>query len=272
MRRLGGSLVLLLVSAAGAVAQQVQLELRPRVGDTLRMRMDQVTEMSEMRQGAFTKPVVTTLTMFSRAIVESSAPASTLILAVTDSVDMIATDAHARALAREAQRQLEGRRMRLRLSPDGTVAVAAEERDVPREVSDLVSVMPASFPRGLVAVGDTWLREMPIPPSASFGVPLGGIVRATFRLDSIVAGGHLAYVSMRGTLQDAAASAANQATLSGSVSGSMVVDRKRGWLSESRFVVQMRATIAAATAAKKSAPVQFRMKITQHMRVSDVKR
>jgi hypothetical protein len=187
-------------------------------------------------------------------------------------VDVSSTDAHARTLARETQRQLEGRRLRLRLSPDGTVGVADHERDVPREVTDLVSVMPASFPRGLVAVGDTWMREMPIPPSASFGVPLGGIVRATFRLDSLGSGSDKAYVSMRGTLQDVAASAANQPTLSGSVSGTVVVNRRRGWLSESRFVVQMRATIPAASTVQGSAPMQFRMKITQHMLVSDGRR
>jgi hypothetical protein len=43
----------------------------------------------------------------------------------------------------------------------------------------------------------------------------------------------------------------------------MVVDRKRGWLAESRFTVQMRATVAAAG----TAPMQFRMRITQHMRM-----
>jgi hypothetical protein len=52
----------------------------------------------------------------------------------------------------------------------------------------------------------------------------------------------------------------------GSVTGNMIVDRLRGWLSESRFLVEMKATVAALSAAAQ-APMQFRLKITQHMRV-----
>jgi hypothetical protein len=262
----GRSLVLIAALAANAGAQRVQLELRPRAGDTLRMRLDQTTEMSGSRQGASTKAVVTTMRMFSRAIVESSTPTSAIIVAITDSIDVTSSDEHGRSLARDAQRQLEGRRLRLRLSPDGTVGVADQATTVPREVSEMISVMPASFPRTTVAIGDTWTREMPIPPSPSMGVPLGGIVRAMFRLDSLAESDDIAYVSMRGTMLDAAASAANQPTLVGSVNGSMVVDRKRGWLSESRFLVQLRATIAS-TSNVNPLPMQFRMKITQHMRV-----
>src|SRR5687767_3576461 len=124
MSRLGWSLALFVVAASEGHAQRVVLELRPRFGDTVRMRFDQTTEMSGTRKGVATKAVVTTLRMFSRAIVESSSPASALILAITDSVDVSTTDERARPLASETQRQLAGRQMRLRLSPDGTVGVA----------------------------------------------------------------------------------------------------------------------------------------------------
>jgi len=53
------------------------------------------------------------------------------------------------------------------------------------------------------------------------------------------------------------------------VSGSMVVNRRRGWLSESRFVVQMLSTIMSADTKGKSQPVQLRLRISQHMRVAD---
>jgi hypothetical protein len=272
MTRARFSLALLVLLAASARAQRMQLELRPKLGDTLRMRLDQVTEMSGTRKGVSTKLVVTTLRMFSRAIVEASAATSALILAVTDSVDVSSSDEHARALGREVVRQLEGRQMRLRLSPDGTVGVAEKSTEVPREVREIVSVMPASFPREPVSVGDTWVREMPIAPATSLGVPVAGIVRATFRLDSVIRGGNVAYVSMQGTMeqQPAPASPAPSA-LSGSVNGSMVIDRRRGWLSESRFLVQMRSIVVGKTAAgaASAAPMQFRMKITQHMRVFD---
>jgi hypothetical protein len=248
----------------------MQLELRPRVGDTLRMRLDQVTEMSGTRKGGgpAMKQVVTTLRMFSRAIVESSAPAAAVILAVTDSVDVTTNDERTRTLAQQTRRQLEGRQMRLRLSPDGTVAVADQTTSVPREVNELVSVMPASFPRAPVAVGDTWVREMPIPPVTSLSLATGGVVRVSFRLDSVSRGADVAYVSMRGALQPQLTPASADPALSGSVSGSMVINRRRGWLSESRFLVQLRTTVTPRDAAA-GVPTQVRVKITQHMRVFD---
>ena len=152
-------LALLLVLAANGRAQRTQLELRPKLNDTLRMRLDQVTEMSGARKGAAGRQVVTTMRMFSRAIVENSMPAAAIILAVTDSVDVTSSDERAQTLAANTEKQLRGRQMRLRLAPDGTVSVADHPSDVPKEVNDLVSVMPASFPRDPVAVGETWARR-----------------------------------------------------------------------------------------------------------------
>jgi len=265
------SVVMLLAMASRADAQtsMVLLELRPREGDTVRMRLDQTTEMIGARRGSSARQVVTTLTMFSRAIVEGTLPASALITAITDSVDLVSNDEHARALAREAQRQLEGRQMRLRLSPDGTVAVADQQTTVPREVTDLVSVMPASFPREMIAVGATWERAMPIPPNPAFGIGVGWLVRSTFRLDSLTENGNYAFVSMRGAMEDASRGARSLQPLEGSVVGRLIVNRQRGWLAESRFQVDMLTTIAVGDADGKTAPMQFRMRITQHMRVFD---
>jgi hypothetical protein len=109
---------------------------------------------------------------------------------------------------------------------------------------------------------------MPIASGASFGLPVGGVVRATFRLDSLSRNGDNAYVSMRGTLEQQPAVMGAESSLSGSVNGAMVVNRRRGWLSESRFLVEMLTTVASRSAAPR-APMQFRMKITQHMRVFD---
>ena len=257
-----------LLSAGPADAQRIVLELKPRVGDTLRMRLDQTTEMSGGRRGAPPKMVVTTMHMFSRAIVESSTPTHALILAITDSVNVSSTDERAKPMSSDALRQLAGSQMRLKLNRDGTVGVADAQARLSKEVSDLISIMPASFPKGSVAVGDTWLREMPIPPSASMGVPLGGLVKAAFRLDSLSGDGQVAYLSMRGSMHPLAEAVAvsDPSALVGSVTGNMIVDRLRGWLSESRFLVEMKATVAALGAAAQ-APMQFRLKITQHMRV-----
>lgn len=249
-----------------AAAQRVVLELRPHFGDTVRIRLDQTSEVTGSRpdRNAAPRQMSTTLTMFSRAIVESSSPAGAMILAITDSVSVNSTDPKALPIVQGMKAQLEGKQMRLKLSPDGTVNIIDPLTKVPKEVTDLVAGMPASFPRGSVALGDTWLREMAIPPSASLGVPLGGVVKAAIRLDSVTADN--AYLSLRGNVvQSGTPAASDQGALAGTVSGSMIVDRRRGWLSESRFLVQMRATVALTG----TVPMDFRVKISQHMKVVD---
>lgn len=247
-------------------ADRIVLELRPRAGDTLRLRLDQTTEMSGIRRSGATRVMSTTLRMYSRAIVESTTAASATILALTDSVVVTGSDDRARALAAETERQLAGKQMRVRMAPDGTVSIAEPQPSISRELNDLVSIMPASFPRGSVAVGDTWLREMPIPPSTGMGVPLGGMVKAAFKLDSVTADGNVAYLTMKGTMHplSAAIASSDPRALVGSVNGSMIVDRRRGWLSESRFLIETRATLPTVGTGT---PMQFRLRITQHMQV-----
>ncbi|MEK7401521.1 MAG: hypothetical protein AABZ80_04075 [Gemmatimonadota bacterium] len=265
MSQLSRSLLLSAIVVGNAGAQKVLLELRPRVGDTLRMQLQQVTEMSSSAAGA---PITTTLRMFSRAIVESAAPIASLILAVTDSVDVTSSDVNARALGAQAEQELEGRQMRLRLWPDGTVTLNDGAGSVPRDVSDLVSVMPASFPSKPVAVGESWVREMPVPSGESLGIPGGSVMRARFRLDSTAAQGDLAYVTMTGTLVPTAKPAGEAVT--GSVSGTMVVNRRRGWLSESHFLLLLKSTVAQKD--KANAALRFSVKVTQSMKVLSLPR
>lgn len=266
MRPLVTALLLLAATAGSAHAQRVVLELRPRFGDTVWIRLDQSTEVSTTRKGVSSRPVVTTLSMFSRAIVEVSTAASTMILAITDSVDVASNDRSAAAGASETERQLAGRRMRLKLLPDGTVSVADDDGNVPRHVNEMVALMPAAFPRGSVTIGDTWLREMPIPPASSPGTPL--VVRAAFRLDSVSTDYDIAYLSMRGTVQERGAGPASTG-VNGSVSGSMTVDRRRGWLSASRFSIQLKTLVPSSVANEP--PIQHLMKVSQQMRVIDTR-
>jgi hypothetical protein len=261
MRSLVATLLVLGVTTS-ADAQRVVLELRPRFGDTVWIRLDQSTEVSISRRGVMSRPTVTTLSMFSRAIVEVSTAASAMILAITDSVDVSSNDKAASAGASETERQLAGRQMRLRLQPDGTVSVVDDEANVPKQVNEMVSLMPASFPRGSVTIGDTWLREMPIPDAGS-GKPM--VVKTAIRLDSVSTDYEIAYLSLRGSVQ--ATSQVTQSEVSGSVSGSMTVDRRRGWLSASRFSIQLRTLVPSSIANEP--PLQYLMRVTQQMRVLD---
>ena len=152
--------------------------------------------------------------------------------------------------------------MRLRLWPDGTVTLNDGAASVPHEVSELISVMPASFPTKPVKVGGTWTREMPVPAGESLGIPQGSVVRARFRLDSATADGELAWVTMTGTLVPATRKAAE--AVGGSVNGSLVVNRKRGWLSESHFLLVLQSVTGKGKADDSR---QFRVKVTQSMRM-----
>jgi hypothetical protein len=257
--------VLLVMTIGGsAQAQRVVLELRPRFGDTVWIQLEQSTEMSIVRAGVTGAPTLTTLSMYSRAIVESSTAAYAMIRAITDSVAVSTTSKSVAASAAETERQLEGRQMRLKLQPDGTVNVADSEAGVSKQVGELVSLMPASFPRGSVTIGDTWLREMPLPPDGATGVPL--VVRAAIRLDSISTDYDVAYLSMRGNVVDADTAGPHR-TPTGRVTGSMVVDRRRGWLSASRFTITLRTLVPGPEAGMP--PSQVLIRVIQQMRVID---
>jgi hypothetical protein len=267
------------VSAAAAPAraldaQAVVLQIKPSLGDTLHMRLDQQTELTGTRRvgnGESVTSIQTTMRVFSRAVVEGSSKEGTLLRAITDSVRLSTTDEHARPMSEQTQRQLHGRSMRLRVAPDGTASVADERGGMPREMSEVVSLMPAAFPRAAVNVGDSWMREMPLPGASRLtpgGAPASGWLRAKFRLDSVARDGMIAYVSVRGDM-DGETDSRNDSTTGpvlekGTVTGNMIVDRRRGWVSESRFVILVYSSVALPGAA--AVPMRFQTKITQRMR------
>ncbi|HXT17995.1 MAG TPA: hypothetical protein VN706_20355 [Gemmatimonadaceae bacterium] len=256
-------------AGAHASAQTITLAIKPRVGDTLRMRLDQESEMTGVRKttaGELSAMVMTTMKMFSRAIVEGANEASTAVLAVTDSVRLSTTDDHSRAAAALAEAQMSGQRVRFRVWPDGTVGMLSTGDGAPKEVAQVVSLMPATFPKSAIKVGESWIREMPLPDGTQIGARLSGKLHCTFRLDSLAHGGEWAFVSMRGEMQPAQGpgSTSNTVLESGMVNGTMLVDQKRGWLTESWFniVVNSLQTFAPATGILS---MRVHTRITQHM-------
>src|SRR6202012_4697007 len=171
--------------------------------------------------------VLTTMKMFSRAIVESNTDKGTVVLAVTDSVLLTTSDEHSRGAAGIAEEQMRGQRARFRVTPDGIVGTV-DDGDATREVAQVVSLMPATFPKSAIKIGETWIREMPIPAGLQLGAQLLGKLHVTFKLDSIGHGGDWAYVSMRGEMQPATGPGATAGvTLErGMVNGTMLVDKK----------------------------------------------
>jgi hypothetical protein len=213
--------------------------------------------------------VMNSMKMFSRAIVEGAGDKGTTLLAITDSVIFTTSDDRARAAAKMAEAQMRGQRVHFRVAPDGMVAMNPGS-DVTREVAQVVSLMPAAFPKAAITVGESWVRERPLPTGPQFGAQLSGKLHVTFRLDSLAHGGDWAFVSMRGEMQPATGPGSSSETVleKGLVNGTMLMDQKRGWLTESWFsIIVSSVTTPAQSTGVLSIHVQTR--ITQHMRTAD---
>jgi hypothetical protein len=255
-----------------ALSQPVLLQIRPHIGDTLRMHLSQSVEMTGTTRGggrdSATSSMTTSIEVFTRAIAHQWTSGGTLMQSITDSVAM--TPASAGSLADLKRRAMTGKRVWVRVSTDGAMEIVDDD-DPNSELRHVFGEMPAMLAREPVAVGASWTREMQIPLSGDPGTM--GQVRATFRLDSLSRNGDLAFISMHGTmsrmnLPGAPPAGAGYAT-SGTLSGTIQIDRRLGWITDSRSSIIVRSTIAAAPPQKggpQGAPMQVRTKITQWIR------
>lgn len=266
---LAGLLLVVAVPAVSAVAAAqvgpVSLQLRPRVGDVIRTRLDQVVEVTgTTKHGGqdTTVTVRTDLLVLTHSRVERVDEKGATILAVTDSV-MLFTTGSADGWTDQTMRRLRGQRLRMRVAPDGAVALADKTGAEQRELQALVAQMPALLPRDPVVVGASWARAMGVPLAGQPEARLGAQVAATFRLDSLV--GDLAWISLSGTLQPVKRGddGALPTDLSGTVNGYVVVDRRRGWIVDARTMLSVRSTVPATRDAP---PMKFRMRIEQRLK------
>ena len=251
-----------LLLAAPAAAQGVRLELRPHVGDTLHLRMDQTIETvatQRVRGADSTVAMQRAVTVFSRSVPQRADRGGTLVLAISDSMTM--RDERGRV----ARLGLGGARASLHVAPDGATKVLDNAGMMTPEAAALVGQMPALLPAGPVKVGGTWSHAaaVPLPGVDDAGA---GRLRVTFRLDSLSSYGDLAYVSMQGTVARPKGGAGGGRTYEsdGTVAGALEVDRRRGWLTSMRMTI---TTKAAVTRAPGQPPVHVRTRITQWMRV-----
>src|SRR5438477_9241212 len=126
-----------------ASAQAVLLQIRPHIGDTLRMHLSQSVEMTGTTHNGgrdSTSSMTTSIEVFSRAIAEQWTPGGTLMQTITDSVQMTpASDASANDLRRRA---LQSKQVWLRVSPDGAMEVG-QDSDPTSELRGIFGGMPA---------------------------------------------------------------------------------------------------------------------------------
>ena len=249
----------------------VRLEVRPHVGDTVSVRLEQSVEMTGTRRIGgrdSTARVMSSMMMLARTMVESVAPEYTVVTMHTDSVQVSSTDDHEGQMQAQAERALRGTTSRLRLLPDGT----AEGLDgsMGPDGAALLAVMPGTLPNDPVAVGGRWTRSMTIPAvNATKGA---GRVKTVFRLDSVTAAGRYAWISMKGTLRrdesaPLAGTGERAGALSGSLVGGMKLDRRRGWVVTTWTDMTVKSTVT--TPGAPNVPLHVIVRVTQRMRADE---
>lgn len=252
-----------LLVAVPASAQRVRLEIRPQVGDTIHMQLDQEIEMSGSSpeaSGAGPKSMIGSTHMRTRAIPLRRLVSGTLVLAVTDSV-AIAPMSGTRLAA--TPRPVEGARMTMIVKLDGGMEVIdTGEHD--GETSPFFAPTPPMLPDAAVNVGGRWTRSLDLP----IGIGSGGMARvqANFRLDSLSGNGDIAYITMNGTLSriGTPSRGGGSQRSTGTLSGRMQLDRRLGWITDTYLVLNVRTVITSGQPGSQAAQVQ--MKVTQRLR------
>ena len=144
----------------------VSLRIKPRVGDTLFTRSEQQMEMTATtRLGSVdtTMTVHTSMLMLSHTIVQESDEDGTTVASVTDSVAVSSTGGRSAKPSEDTRRALQGKRVRMRITPQGTATVLDGPDAPSRDVQALFAQMPATLPARPVAVGETWTQQTAIP-------------------------------------------------------------------------------------------------------------
>lgn len=247
-----------------AAAQGLTLELRPHVGDTLRLRTQQKVEViatSKVRGKDSTVTMRRDVTLFSHSVVQSADPSGATIVAFADSITV---EEHGggqgRALAS---------RVTMRLAPDGTTRVLDSGGALTSDVVAMLGQMPATLPARPIAVGERWSHSAPVPiPGQPEGAGTGTLA-TTFRLDSLSRYGDVAYVSLHGTLARPDGGVVLPQGVryesGGTISGQLQLDRRRGWLTALRATIVAKSVLTAAGAA----PVHVTTRIVQTLQVLD---
>lgn len=266
---------------AQTAGRSILLEIRPRVGDTLHLRFEQQEEMRGTgRLGSSAADTTITMTrsmvLLSRVLVQSSDEEGTVVLTVTDSVAVSANGGRNAAPTESIRRALQGSRVRMRITPEGSATVLDDAGALTPDLQSITAQMPASLPRHPVSVGSTWRQVMPIPVAGHGGSGTAATLNSTYRLDSISRDGAVAYISMRGTLsRDAIAGGAAaegiKITSSGSMKGTLVVDLKRKWWADSQASISVNSTLSPPGGAS-GEPVRVQSRISTWMRATPTRR
>lgn len=270
------------------------LVVRPHVGDTLWLRLEQTIEtrsvpVSESRTNgaigarspAARRPEIgpvrdmsitqaTVMRLNAHSTVETSDLKVTGLSVVSDSLHVRMGARGQLGAERPVQLSPENRRTRVNVTPDGAMSVLDARGATTTAIAAGLSAMPPMLPQKAVAVGEGWERDIQLPSMPMTGVQAEGVVHAQFRLDSLSRNGRLAYVSLAGTLRREGAARdlppGTQVATAGTLRGFLILDRTRGWFTEAETVIEVQSDVTPRPGD--SAPSRsLDIRLVQRMRV-----
>ncbi len=262
---------LLCAVSEGTPAQErsVLLQIRPHPGDTIRVRLDQTVEMAAIATGKdSTRGVESgTLVVLSTLAVESVDREGATITSITDSVRLSAPPSSASAAVLGWAASTEHRAVRFRVAADGSVSVPGTRGPLP--AGTVAAHLPATLPVEPIKPGSSWESRMQVPLASS--VDPGGVatLSATFTFDSLSASGELAFLSLHGKVSKQTDSPppggeTRVVETAGTVTGQILVDRRRGWITEARTAFVLQSLVVSE--GNRKPPMRVRMTISQWLR------
>lgn len=270
---LPGVVALMLMPGGWEYAQSnsVLLQVRPGAGDTIRVRLDQTVEMSGS-PGADGKALGEsgTLVLLATLAVESVDEGGATIVSVTDSLRVNSPPNSASSAVLAWAAIAANRAVRFRVAPNGAAYIPSGQGRRAAPSAAVASHMPATLPSRPIAPGSSWNSVVQVPLASSVDPKGTATLVATFTFDSLSRSGELAFLSLRGRLTKADpdkqsdSDARNQVETSGTVEGHVMLDRRRGWITDARTTFSLLSLVTPADPTK---PVmRVKMTISQWLR------
>ena len=271
---LAGAFAFLAIAVPATAQQPVLLQIRPHVGDTLHVRLEQEVAMTGLPAGCGgqsnalrarpknaptncgdVRSMTTRMEVYSRAIVQRASRDATELVAITDSVMTSPGGGRPRLKQPFAKDPVE-----IRITSDGSVELGAGQAN--DEVRDMFLQMPATLSRKPLSVGEKWIHEMRVPIPEEPGAM--GLVRTTLQLDSLSKSGDMAYISMHGVLSHDHSNGAHSDT-SGSLTGTMQLDRRLAWITDTHATIDVWTNVSNSSTGK---PMDVHTQVVQNLKVT----
>ncbi len=252
-------------SVSVASGQSVTLEIRPRVGDTLSIRMDQLVEMTGTTRGDTARSHAMETVVFTRAVPERRLINGTIVVGIADSVVMLP---RVQGGAARTQR-LGGNSTRMLIQQNGAVDIL-QSKSNSEDLRELFGQLPAMMPDDPIYVRGKWTREMPVPLSGD--IHGTGWVRTTFTLDSLSKSREIAFITLKGFLtHERLKDEAGERDANGTITGAIQLNRRLGWITDSKMTIVLESVVLSSAAGRKpnaSDRMKVRTKIVQRVRAA----